>query len=171
MSFALNVKTEMIKNEPDEICCARAELAGLVCFGASITHNLIKLRSEHAIVAQRFYLLVKYIYNIEIDVNLSENGVFTAEVSGENTLKLLRDMKLATIPIRIDGEIIRKDCCKQAFVRGAFLGGGSVSDPKKSYHAEINTSHYTLCSDFAELLSHFDIYPKRINRNGNYVFI
>lgn len=170
MSFALDVKTEMCKIEIDDICCARAELAGMVCFGASVIGKAIKLRSEHGIVAQRFYMLIKHIYAIDIEVTLRDSGIFTAEITGDNVIKLLRDMRLATVPLRIDHEIIRKDCCKLAFLRGAFLGGGSVSNPAKGYHAEITTSHYTLGKDFSVLLENFDVFPKTINRNGNYVF-
>ena len=170
MSFSLDIKTEMFKIELDEICCARAELAGLLCFGTSIGPDGIKLRSEHGIVAQRFYLLLKHIYNLSPEVVLSDNGFFSVSITGDNALKILRDTRLATVPIRIDREIVRRDCCKMSFVRGAFFGGGSISNPQKGYHAEFNTNRYSLCNDFEEILNYYEIYPKRINRNGNNVF-
>lgn len=170
MSFSLDIKTEMFKIDVDEICCARAELAGIICFGTSVGPEGIKLRSEHGIVAERFYRLVKHIYNLSPEISLSDNGFFSVAITGDNAIKILRDTRLASVPIRIDREIVRRDCCKMSFVRGAFFGGGSVSNPKKGYHAEFNTNRYSLCSDFEEILHYYEIYPKRINRNGNNVF-
>ena len=170
MSFSLDIKTEMFKIDIDEICCARAELAGIICFGTSIGPEGIKLRSEHSIVAERFYRLVKHIYNLSPGIALSDNGFFSVGITDDNALKILRDTRLASVPIRIDREIVRRDCCKMSFVRGAFFGGGSISNPQKGYHAEFNTNRYSLCGDFEEILHYFEIYPKRINRNGNNVF-
>lgn len=170
MSFASNVKNEICKLELEDICCIRAELAGIVCFAAQISKSSIKINTENIMVARRIADLVKRIYNLNMDVVMRESGIVTIKMSGIEVLKILRDMRLSTVPIRIDNEIVRRECCKRAFIRGAFLGGGSISSPHKAYHLELVTSHYALCKDFAVILEHFDINPKILNRKGNYVF-
>ena len=169
MSFSLNVKTEICKAVITETCCTKAELAGMICFGALIMPGSVKFRSEFAVIADRFYQLIKHIWGLDIVIKLSDNGVFIADIKDGDVAMILRDLRLDTVPIRISGRLTASECCKAAFVRGAFLGGGSVSDPTKSYHAELATSHYALLPDFLLLLEYFEIMPKRFDRNGNYM--
>ena len=170
MSFASEVKGEVCRVEITEVCCARAELVGMVCYGASIKNNEIKLRTENAIVAQRFYDLVNFLYNIKINVDVTDAGVYYATLEGTEVIKVLRDMKLSGVPMRIDREIIRNECCKASILRGAFLGGGSMIDPVKGYHVELVSNLYSLEKDLRQVFEYFELYPKVISRNGNNVF-
>ena len=144
MSFASDVKNEICKLDLEDICCTRAELAGLVCFAAQISAEGIRINTESSAVASRIVLMIKRLYNLRVELVTRESSILTAKISGAEAVKILRDMKLGTIPIRIDKDIIRRECCKRAFIRGAFLGGGSVSSPEKGYHMEFVTSHYAL---------------------------
>ena len=170
MSFASEVKGEVCQVEITEVCCARAELVGMVCYGASIKNNEIKLRTENAIVAQRFYDLIDFLYNIKINVEVTDAGVYYATLEGTEVIKVLRDMKLSGVPMRIDREIIRNECCKASILRGAFLGGGSMIDPVKGYHVELVSNLYSLEKDLRQVFEYFELYPKVIGRNGNNVF-
>lgn len=170
MSFASEVKNEICKTDITEVCCARAELAGIVCFGASVKGNEIRVRTECEDVAQRFCSLVKFLYNLKADVSVTESGTFMATLSGVEVLKILRDTRLAGVPTRIDREIVRNECCKASMLRGIFLGGGSMTDPEKGYHAELVSNRSAIEKDLRPVFEHFELYPKMINRNGNYVF-
>ncbi len=170
MSFASDVRAEICKIDITEVCCARAELVGMVCYGASIKNNELKLRTENAIVAKRFYELIKFLYNIGINVEITDTGVCYATLEGPDVLKVLRDMKLVGVPLRIDREITRNECCKSSFLRGVFLGGGSMVDPNKGYHMEFVSNRFSLEKDMRSIFEHFELYPKLINRNGNFVF-
>ncbi len=170
MSFSSDVKNEICRLRPENICCARAELAGIFCFAAQIKKQSIKIKTENEAVAKRVNDLTLHLYKLSMDINFRKSGLFSAEMDNVEVIKILRDLRLSSIPIRIDKNIVRSECCKRAFIRGAFLGSGSVSAPVKSYHAEFVTSHYAICADFTEILSFFNITPKVINRNGNYVF-
>lgn len=170
MSFASNVKNEICKLEFENICCIRAELAGIVCFAAQISVNSIKINTENKMVAKRIADLVNHIYNLNMEVVVRQSGIITLRMNGIDVLKILRDMRLGTVPIRIEKEIVRRECCKRSFIRGAFLGGGSIISPEKGYHLELVTSHYALCKDFAVILEFFSIAPRFLNRKGNYVF-
>lgn len=170
MSFASDVKNEICKTDITEVCCARAELAGMVCFGATVKNNEIRIRTECEDVAKRFCSLVKFLYNLKADTSVTESGTFMAVLSGVEVIKVLRDTKLAGVPTRIDREIVRNECCKASMLRGIFLGGGSMIDPEKSYHAELVSNHSAIEKDLRPVFEHFELYPKMINRNGNYVF-
>lgn len=170
MSFASDVREEVCRIDITEVCCARAELVGMVCYGASIRNNELKLRTENIIVAQRFYELIKFLYNISINVETTDAGVCYATLEGSEVLKVLRDMKLVGVPLRIDREITRNECCKASFLRGVFLGGGSMVDPNKGYHMELVSNRFSLEKDMRNIFEHFELYPKLINRKGNFVF-
>jgi len=169
MSFASDVKNEICKQEFGDICCVRAELSGIVGVGAFISNDQIRFKTEKGVVAQRFFALVEKLYGISAEVRVTDGGLFEVAVTGLDALKILRDLKMATTPVRIHKDIIRNECCKAAMVRGVFLGGASVSDPKKSYHSEITTNRFSVCSDIGDLLRHYEIYAKKIVRNGNHV--
>ncbi len=115
-------------------------------------------------------MLIKRLYNLDAELLERESGIFSVRMSGAEAVKVLRDMRLATVPIRIDKSLVRGECCKRAFIRGAFLGGGAICAPQKGYHMELVTGHYALCGDFAEILRFFDVSPRFIKRKGNYVF-
>ncbi|OQB12386.1 MAG: Sporulation transcription regulator WhiA [Firmicutes bacterium ADurb.Bin193] len=170
MSFASDVKNEICRAELEDICCVRAELAGIICFSAQITDRLIKINTENARVAERISELGVHLYKLGVEIEARESGIYSVKISGADVLKILRDMRLATVPIRIDKEISRRECCKRSFVRGAFLGGGSICAPQKGYHMEFVTSHYALCRDFSSVLEYFGITPKIAERKSNYVF-
>ena len=170
MSFASDVKNEICKTDIMEVCCARAELAGMVCFGTVVKNREIKMRTENESVAKRFYDLIKFLYNIKIDITSSESGVFNAVLSGDEVIKIMRDMKLGGVPFHIDREIVRNECCKSSLLRGIFLGGGSMIDPVKGYHVELVSNHFSIEKDLRPIFEHFELYPKMINRNGNFVF-
>lgn len=170
MSFASGVKEEICKLELEDICCIRAELAGMVCFAAQLQPEGIKINTENSSVANRIILLIKKLYNLNAQLIHRDSGIYTVRLLGVEALKILRDMRLGTVPLRIDKDIVRRECCKRAFVRGAFLGGGSICAPQKGYHMELVTSHFALCEDFSNILLFFDVTPKILNRKSNYVF-
>ncbi len=170
MSFASEVREEVCRIEITDVCCARAELVGMVCYGATIKSNEIKLRTESDVVAQRFYDLISFLYNIKVNIDTTDAGIYYATLEGVEVIKILRDMKLVGIPLHIDREIVRNECCKSAILRGIFLGGGSMIDPSKGYHVELVSNHFSLEKDLRGVFEFFELYPKMINRNGNFVF-
>jgi DNA-binding protein WhiA len=75
-----------------------------------------------------------------------------------------------TLSVHINLAVIEDDCCKAAFLRGAFLAGGSVTDPSKGYHLEIATTHQRVAREsFALLQEVLGFYPKTVVRGGNQI--
>ena len=169
-SFSLKVKNEICVPDLEDICCVRAELAGLVCFAAQISDGLIKINTESHEIARRAPLLVKRLYNLDMEITPRQSGIYNVSLCGSEVIKVLRDTRLAGIPLSIDGDVVRRECCKRAFIRGAFLGGGSITAPEKAYHIEFVTHHFAIRGDFANILEYFSVSPKVVNRGGNCVF-
>jgi len=169
MSFSEKVKNEIAKMELGKICCARAELAGMICFAGETGTDFLKFSCENSEITYRFLDIVRYIYKIKAEITSNEK-VYTATVSGDNALKILRDVKLASVPMRISHLLLENDCCFYSFLRGAFLGRGTVVSPEKSYHMEFILKRYSLVEDFSKLIERTGITPKYVKRNGRYVF-
>lgn len=183
MSFASKVKNELLKIENKSLCCDKAELCGIICFGGSVNYedgrHILKITSENAATVRKCFELIKKIYAVSGGVDTGKSkmgrGRFSYSVSilnDEDVVKILSGLALfrnGVINFEIDKSIIENPCCLKAFIRGAFLGGGSLCAPEKAYHIEFVTHHMRLASDFAELFSAFSLYPKTVLRKSNYM--
>ncbi|WHH60472.1 DNA-binding protein WhiA [Petroclostridium sp. X23] len=188
MSFSSKTKNELCRLPRQEDCCVRAELAGIICFSGIIRNptgeSYLRINTENASVARRIFNLVKWNFGVQttIDIKGSKTGkhinnyylyVHNQE-SLNNILSGLRlikndDVFKNLLAFRISEGLVQQDCCKKAFIRGAFLGGGSITDPEKTYHLEFVTNHYLLSKDVCKLLEYFSLNAKTILRKSNYV--
>ena len=73
----------------------------------------------------------------------------------------------ATLSHHINFGVIEEDCCRASFIRGAFLAGGSVTDPEKRYHLELATSHRSVSREAYSILLDMGFSPKETERAGN----
>ena len=75
-----------------------------------------------------------------------------------------------TLSLHINLPVVEEDCCKAAFLRGAFLAGGSVTDPAKGYHLELATTHLSVAREAYALMEEvLGFYPKLASRGGGQV--
>ena len=84
-------------------------------------------------------------------------------------VKLIKEDGQINDNLLIDEIVLRNPCCKKAFVRGAFLAGGSVTDPQKAYHFEINTQTENKANQLISLFDTFGVSAKKVVRKGNFV--
>ena len=143
MSFASDVKTELAKIKIDD-CCKKAllssllQLAGEVSINSSGAH--VTLKTMNNSIARLFISLVKEIYDLPINIivtkhNLTKNDCFNVVV--DDAKAIISDFELFNKDYAHYNKFTKNECCKKAYIRGAFLANGSVNDPKKSYHLEI----------------------------------
>jgi len=128
MSFSSEVKTELAKHLGKSRHCQIAELAALIAFEGRIP----AAESENRLLMQKYQLLLAELFHIE--------EIHTAEEARSvfSTVKMYNDATGEAEPEdTVKGLLIQQSCCKRAYIRGAFLAGGSISDPNKSYHFEI----------------------------------
>lgn len=174
MSFASKVKSEICVKPISQKCCARAELAGIIEFGGRIETEQIRLVTENPSVAKRSYSLIKFVYGITPLTYTHKNrtqksiNMYYTGLDGEDAIKIKEDLEISS-SVRISEKVIHKECCKRSYIKGAFLGSGSISDPEKGYHLEFVTHYKNLSLDFKILLHSFDITSGQVIRKGHYV--
>lgn len=180
MSFTQSIKEELVKHENEGGCCDYAELAGILAFACSVSaaenDYQIKLVTESAPVARRVVVLSKKLFGVEAKVNtkeyIREKSARSYIVNLRNGSSVLRSIGLlenSGVAFRVPHETILQDCCQRAFIKGAFLGGGSIANPEKRYHLEFVTRHYLLSKDFEQLFQRFHIRAKTVVRKSKYV--
>ena len=188
MSFSSDIKEEMSRAIPSARNCCIAELTSIfgLCGRIVYTENgrlYIKIHTENLAVARKYFTLLQKSFNIESDVSVKRNlhlknsRIYTVIVTDEaQSQKLLQAMKYMSA----SGEILEDDinhtqmllqsiCCKRAFLRGAFLSAGSMSDPEKAYHFEINCPDENKAVLLQQLMHFFDVDAKVIFRKNHYV--
>lgn len=177
MSFSAQIKQELCRTE-SKSCCRRAELAGIVAFSGSMVHDsdgeCLRLRTENATVARRLFSLARQQFRGQLPIRQNLNvSLYTIAIRKSPMLDvLLQQLGLwrdGRVKFALDPFIVQDDCCIRAFLRGAFLGGGSVSDPEKSYHFELVTHYKTLSDDLCQLLADCEFPLKTIFRKSTYV--
>ena len=160
MSFSSEVKNELARLPQEGDCCIRAELSALLRMGGSLVlrgRNFgVSFMTENAALARRLLSMAKYRFAVQTEVvikrsvRLKKNNLYQIRLlPSPETARLLSELEL--LPGNSDGgdkEMLRSHCCRRAFLRGAFLAGGSVSRPASDYHLEMVTES----EQFAQLI-------------------
>ncbi len=162
MSFSSEVKNELAKRMSPARHCQIAELAAIMnlCGQYGREENggfAIGFQTENEAVARKGFTLLKKTYNIDTDIEIKE-----AEIRG--LLNKLGDPDRPVSPL-----LIKSACCKRAFLRGAFLSVGSMSDPAKGYHLEFDCDNAEKARQLQELIRGFDIEARIIRRKKYHV--
>ena len=188
MSFSIKVKNELANHISNATHCRIAELAALIsmCGSVMIDENnnyKIRIKTETQPTAEKIKKLLWKTFKVDVDISTRENAyskvgrTYTLLVGDhQQALKILQATKLINENNEI-GEnfsitnniVIMKDCCKRAFIRGAFMAAGSISDPNKSYHFEIKCNSEKKANQLIELLENYNIDGKMVARKGGYV--
>ena len=188
MSFSIKVKNELANHISNATHCRIAELAALIsmCGSVMIDENnnyKIRIKTETQPTAEKIKKLLWKTFKVDVDISTRENAyskvgrTYTLLVGDhQQALKILQATKLINENNEI-GEnfsitnniVIMKDCCKRAFIRGAFMAAGSISDPNKSYHFEIKCNSEKKAKQLIELLENYNIDGKMFARKGGYV--
>ncbi|MDI3533853.1 MAG: cell division protein WhiA [Thermosediminibacterales bacterium] len=189
MSFSLKTKNEMSRILVDKDCCQTAELAALIRVGGSIEIKPegkigLKFSTENAQVARKVFILIKKQFNLNTELlvrrkrRLKKNNNYLVIVPPENGAQiLLRELNIVHesrdegihLHYGINEKIIENFCCKKAYIRGAFLSGGYISDPEKNYHLEIVLQNEKTAEDLSSLINTFDLNSKVLKRKDSYV--
>ncbi len=152
MSFSSAVKEELAKQYSKSRHCQIAELAAMIMQEGCICMNPMELsfESENPILMEKYAVLMKRAFSIDI----------SAPLSSEDCKRMVD---------AIQGLYLEKTCCKRAFIRGAFMASGSMSDPNKAYHFEIVCKTPEQAQRLQELMAEFETEPKIIERKNHYV--
>lgn len=177
MSFSSDVKQELCGIEPEESCCKKAELAGIFAFCGMMRGEEFILRTENRLVAQRAKNQLMELFGVAAEEEAVQRGAkgclytlrLSEPTSQKTVLSALGLCQNEMIKFVIDPFLTQQPCCARSYLRGAFLGGGSVNAPQRSYHFEIETHYFGLSRDLSALLGDLDFEAKTVMRKGSYV--
>ena len=147
MSFSSRAKAELCQARPDRKCCAVAESYGVLLYCNTFSANEIRVITASPEFASRLPKLFRKAFGVSFDRLPPEGaeGKRTLSITDADKLSAIFDAfgadRGATLSHHINFGVIEEDCCRASFIRGAFLAGGSVTDPEKRYHLELATSH------------------------------
>lgn len=185
MSFSSKTKNELARKNSDNRCCQLAELSALIRVSGTI--QLVGLRktnvmivTENSAVARLVFTLFKKSLNIHTEINTTKNKVLRKNnsyfIKITNATVVLKKLGIFVdedngfyINDGLPDKLLEKECCKRSYLRGAFLGGGSVSDPEKSYHMEFIVHNEVYGNKLIELLALYDLNAKLVSRKNNFI--
>ncbi len=176
ISFSGAAKAEICRVIPQKYCCALAECFGILLFGNSFGSDGIKIITESREFAQCLPKLFKKAFDISFDTfpSLEAPGKLVFQIYDEDKIWEIMDSfgfeAEDTIALHLNLPIVEDECCKAAFLRGAFLAGGSVTDPVKGYHMELTTTHRSVAGETYLLMQEaMGFQPKTAERSGSQV--
>lgn len=175
-SFAYKVKSELCRPHVQRSCCARAEAYGVLLYCNTFNTQEIRIITENPDFAARLPRLFKRAFDLRFDRVPEESGShgkLVFQISDPEKLDLIvnqlgYDLR-QNLVLHVNFGILEDDCCRTAFLRGAFLAGGSVTDPEKRYHLELTTSHVQASREMSALLVEMGFTPRNVMRGGNSV--
>ncbi len=188
MSFSSDVKEELARILPDDEHCLLAEAAAILRFAGgqsgSAENGTLFVETENVILAKKYLRLIKKAFDISVDLDIrkgasGKTNVYRVELAGgedETTGiggagDLFRRVWLETADWEdpaFSDRLLVYSCCRRAFIRGAFLASGSVSDPGKSYHFEIVCDSPEEAEELTRVIETFDLAPKTTERKHRF---
>lgn len=186
LSFSSLVKNEISRIDELESCCLKAELAAIIAVGGIINEGIdIKIITENAAFARRTYSLFKKLFGVSVKLKcnkgkkLAKNISYKLVISNADEInKIIEELEIKisvnegqespTIMQNVE-KITANSCCKKAYLRGAFLASGSVSDPEKTYHIELTSRSSSLAHQLKDMINSYNLNSRIIKRKGCYV--
>lgn len=188
MSFSSNVKDELCRLSLGKNCCMLSELTALYRTSGSLSFHgsgrvQVQYRTENAALARRIFRLLRARLNITPRLHYVQH----ARLGGQRTCVLTvgdedsQKLMLALNMIERDGEgniryrrttvrhPMTRQCCRRAYLRAAYLGAGTMSNPEKEYHFEISATDQSLVRELSRLLEKSGLPVNTYQRKGSTV--
>ena len=183
MSFSTKVKEELAKRNDIPRHCRIAEIAAIAAFCGGVEDGRLFFKSENEYVISAVRELIARTFKVSGEDDRDTMTGLVSETSSGKNLELeksVSDSVLMSVkwkktpedkPERIfaSGLILKNDCCRKAFLKGAFLCAGSVNDPNGAYHLEIVCKNKDDADKICSIMSSFDLDVKAIGRKNNMV--
>ena len=173
-SFAGKVKNELCRVPVQRLCCARAEAYGVLLYGNTFSPTEVRLITESADFAARLPRLFQRAFGLKFDrLPEEERGKLIFGITDRSKLdRIINQLGYdprQNLVLHVNFGLLEDECCRTAFMRGAFLAGGSVTDPEKRYHLELATSHMQASREVSALLTEMGFVPHSVRRSGSSV--
>ena len=176
VSFSAAARAEVCRQLPSSHCCAVAECFGILLYGNSFHTGGIKIITESRDFAYILPRLFKRAFDLDFDSypSLAAPGKLVFQIWDEEKIAhIMASFGFDagdTVSLHVNYPVVEGDCCKASFLRGAFLAGGSVTDPEKGYHMELTTTHQSVARETDALIREvLGFPPKTASRAGGQV--
>ena len=171
-SFAYKVKSELCRQPVSRQCCARAEAYGVLLFCNTFSSAEVRIITENPEFAGRLPRLFQRAFSLKFDSlpdGTRDKLIF--RITRQEKLRRIVDLLGydPSLVLHVNFGLLEDECCRTAFMRGAFLAGGSVTDPEKRYHLELATSHMQASREVSALLTEMGFVPHSVRRSGSSV--
>ena len=175
-SFSYKAKAELCRTAVQRLCCARAECYGVLLYCNTFTMQEVRIITENPEFAARLPRLFHRAFNVKFDRLPTEEtpgSKLIFQITDPDKLRRVVDTlgydPRQALVLHVNFAMLEEDCCRVSFLRGAFLAGGSVTDPEKRYHLELSTSHVQASREVSALLQEMGFLPRSVMRSGSAV--
>ena len=173
MSFSQEVKRELCAVPVEQDCDALGECYGILLFANLFRQNGIRVITGNDDIAGRVAFLFQRAFGLQIEPRRgTQEGRYVFEITKKSQIQKIFNafgLDPNSAGVRLNRAILEEDCCKAAFLRGAFLSGGSVASPESRYHLEFVTPHYVFSTEMTAFLMDAEFQPKVTRRQSKYV--
>ncbi len=174
MSFSTDIKEELCELQSASACCKKAEALGMLVFGRNFSLADISFMTELNCVAMRYCNLIYELTGVSPVIAYSKAGNHKVRIDKkEDRKKILeffgytgKEVSLSINFGNFENTDEEENCCYCAFVRGAFLVCGNITNPEKEYHLEFNISRMKLATEFLTVLNEINLKMKTLIRNN-----
>ncbi len=175
-SFSGKAKAELCRELPAESCCCQAMAFGILLYCNTFTDESVRIVTESREFAFLLPKLFWRAFHLEFDEfpSMEAPGKLVFQITDRDKLDYLLNVygfdPGSTLALHVNLSVLEEEHCREAFLKGAFLAGGSVTDPEKGYHLELATGHRAVCRETYALLEEvMGFYPKMGERSANAV--
>jgi DNA-binding protein WhiA len=179
MSFTAEVKDELSRLMPEHVACRKAELSALIRIQGKLSGNYrLEITTETAPVARAAVRLLHDVYQMKTEITTRRsvlhktyNYLITvpAQLGLEDALRNMGILSNSGLELGIDPNLVKKSCCAASYLRGAFLGGGFISNPQGDFHFELTCGHEALANGLVALLAKSDIPSRSLRRRSTWI--
>ncbi|MCL2201677.1 MAG: DNA-binding protein WhiA [Oscillospiraceae bacterium] len=175
MSFSFNTKNELCRQLTEGRCCAIAECYGVLLFCNTFTSREIRIVTGNRNIGERLMVLFGLAFPASFDLlpepdkRGKQSYIITDAAKLSRIFETFGVSPESLLAHHVNLGVLEEDCCRRSFVRGAFLAGGALTDPQKSYHLELVTDHFNVSRETYSLLLEMGFSPKETSRSGNYI--
>jgi len=188
LSFSAEIKNELARVDIDKKCCMLAEIAGFIRMCGTVKFSGggrldLKLATENPAIARLFVKRIKSYFGVGTDLQIGQSSllksghVYELSIgSQEGAEQILRETGILRVkegcnyfPDDISSDLVKTKCCRRSYLRGAFMGAGTISDPEKAYHLELVCNSEKLAGDLKRTINSFGLKSKTVVRRNSHI--
>jgi len=165
-SFSQKTKEYLCKQNLGDLCCCEAEMMGILMFAGRFKGTEVRVSLENRETVERFCSLAKRCLGVSVVVQSQKNSFFCTLTDKVFIKKI---MEYEGSKNGISENITNNECCRDSYLKGAFLGGGMIVDPNKNYNMEFATPSKKIHDGFKSLLDFMGLAFRTVEKKNSYV--